>query len=136
MNDLGQIASVGFPNLSYFSKAEPVTKPGVLEQNPYDKISYDKTKTYLSVAVGDGDNLMLAKGRHLDWWNDRLELCSNEANYSQFNLTADTACFPLVWTLSAQVSERSERTYEEPLARLLLKTTSRIAFCSKANDIA
>ena len=67
-HNLGQIASIGFNNLGYFSKAkhkivEPLSQP----PDPDADIVFDPNKTYLSIVIGDGDNLLFMKNRNYLW---------------------------------------------------------------------
>ncbi|GMH56754.1 hypothetical protein TrST_g10889 [Triparma strigata] len=104
VNTLGQVASTGVPNLSFFGlAADPIEEEGVLVSNPFPKLTYDPDKTYISLLLGDGDNLRFVVERHLYWWQTRQELCSNPANWTQYNVTEENACFPLAWSLSPQL---------------------------------
>ena len=88
-HNMGQIASNGFNNLAYFSSAEQLDEP--LVQNPDPPSSLNKSKTYVSLVVGDGDNLNFIKGSRRDWFDQRIKDCSED------NMGT---CFPLVWTIS------------------------------------
>lgn len=54
---LGQVASGGTPNLSYFSQSDPIEEKGFLTSNPFPDLTYDPEKTYVLFLIGDGDNL-------------------------------------------------------------------------------
>jgi len=101
-HNLGQVASNGFTNLAFFSQSDPIEDE--LLQNPgIDSLSFEKNKSYVSFIIGDGDNLNIVKGQHKDWWEDRKEFCISGKNWPQYNITAENACFPLVWTISPQL---------------------------------
>ena len=87
-HNMGQVATVGVTNLAYLSGATPIEKP--LLQNPSNYSVYNKSKTYLTFIIGDGDNIAMVKSSRYDWFNKRLSQCSNNM----------TVCFPLAWTLS------------------------------------
>jgi len=87
---MGQIASNGFNNLPYFSRTPPVSTPKVQPPTP-KHAPYNASKTYVSLIIGDGDNLNFIKGSRRDWMTDRLQRCAADGG-------AD--CFPLGWTMS------------------------------------
>ena len=101
---LGQVASSGFPNLSFYSQSPPI-EAGDLVSSPYQDIEYDPTKTYVSFLIGDGDNLRFLVERHLQWFETRKEFCFSDANWTQYNITEENACFPLVWSMSPKLLE-------------------------------
>jgi len=74
-HNMGQIASSGFNNLAYLSSKPTITEP--IDLNPQPQ-NYDNEKTYLSLVVGDGDNLSIVKGRNLPWALARIAQCSNK----------------------------------------------------------
>ena len=59
---MGQIASNGFSNLAYWSRAERVTAPIAQPADP-PAVAFDADRTYVSFVVGDGDNLNFIKAR-------------------------------------------------------------------------
>ncbi|GMH79467.1 hypothetical protein TrLO_g4052 [Triparma laevis f. longispina] len=95
-HNLGQIATKGVNNLSYFSrKTKQITEP--LEQNPTEEVSFDSTTTYVALIVGDGDNINMLKKRNFIWWGARQARCrSDDSSYGRM-------CFPLTWTISPQL---------------------------------
>jgi hypothetical protein len=74
-HNLGQSASEGCSNLGFFSSMPPVTKP--LEQNPLPNPphAFNKSKTYIGLIIGDGDNLSYLKTSRLQWFQQRMENC-------------------------------------------------------------
>jgi len=84
----GQIATVGVNNLAYFSRAPPVASP--LPQPPPPPFAFNASKTYLSIIVGDGDNLAMVKSSRQQWVANRTARCGPSPG----------SCFPLLWTLS------------------------------------
>jgi len=88
-HNMGQIASNGCANLAYFSSlSKPLTAP-LIQNKPVHNEPYNKSKTYLGLVIGDGDNVNFIKGSRAAWMNDRVSRCEN-----------GEACFPLIWTLS------------------------------------
>lgn len=84
--NMGQVATVGVNNLAYFSRAPAVSVP--LPQPPPPPFTYNSSKTYLSLVVGDGDNIGMVKAARQQWVANRTARC------------AGGGCFPLLWTLS------------------------------------
>merc|ERR1711936_369485 len=85
-HNMGQVASSGQNNFSFFSRKSAIQSPEDLEkylevllQTRQDiadgKIVYDPTKTDLSLIVGDGDNTAFMKGSRRGWMTDRLKYC-------------------------------------------------------------
>jgi hypothetical protein len=85
---LYQVASVGVTNLAFFSTSEAITTP--LLQPPALKFAYNCSKIYLSIIIGDGDNIEIVKNARFQWMKQRLQRCSSPA----------PPCAPLLWTLS------------------------------------
>ena len=88
-HNLGQVASL-VNNLAFWSRKPPITT--VVRQVPEPAAPpYNKSKTYVSIVIGDGDNIGYVKGSRRDWMTERVSKCA-----------ADPAsgCFPLTWTLS------------------------------------
>ena len=83
----GQIATVGVNNLAYFSRLnQPITAP--LVQPPPPPFTYNSSKVYLSLVIGDGDNIAFVKSSRAAWLQNRTSACRGGG------------CFPLLWTLS------------------------------------
>jgi hypothetical protein len=53
--------------------------------------AYNASKTYVSIVLGDGDNIGFLKGSRRDWMRSRVSKCAAEPA---------SGCFPLTWTLS------------------------------------
>jgi hypothetical protein len=85
-HNMGQVATVGVNNLAYFSRAPAISAP--LPQPPPPPFSYNESKTYLSLVVGDGDNIAMVKAARQQWVANRTSRCGGGG------------CFPLLWTLS------------------------------------
>jgi hypothetical protein len=85
---MGQVASNGVNNLSYFQSGTPISDE--LHQAYATVGEYDNTKTYISFIMGDGDNVSFMKGGRRDFMEERLKKCED----------APTSCFPLLWTIS------------------------------------
>jgi len=77
-------------NLAYFSRKPSISEP--LLQPTADTLTapFNSSKTYVSIIVGDGDNVDFIKGSRSKWMTDRVNSC--EADPS--------GCFPLAWTIS------------------------------------
>lgn len=88
--DMGQVATVGVNNLAFFSRAPPITAP--IAQNAPPPRAFNASKTYLTLVVGDGDNIAFVKSSRWTWMEQRLSSCGVS--------TAGGACFPLSWTIS------------------------------------
>jgi hypothetical protein len=97
-HNMGQIASNGCSNLSFYSGRpgaahRRVTEPLLQVPDPPSiHEPFNASLTYLSILMGDGDNVNFVKGSRRDWMEKRVAACGTEE-------TGDT-CFPLVWTLS------------------------------------
>jgi hypothetical protein len=64
-----------------------VTTP--LLQTPTPRgVAFNKSKTYMSFIIGDGDNVAFVKSSRRAWFEQRAAAC------------AVAACFPLLWSLS------------------------------------
>lgn len=87
-HDMGEIATTGVSNLAYFSSAAPIRGP--VHANRAKEPTYNASKIYLGLIVGDGDNIAMVKGSRQRWMQDRTQRCS----------TDPTTCFDLMWTLS------------------------------------
>ena len=84
----GIIPSTGAKNAAFWSRSPPITEP--LPQNsPSTDAPYDKTKTYLSLVIGDGDNFPIIERNYL--WN---KMRSNACN------SKPKLCYPLAWTVA------------------------------------
>jgi len=97
-HNMGQVASDGCSNLSFFSGRPSanhykIIKPILQVPDPATiHEPYNASLTYLTVVMGDGDNLNFVKDSRRDWMEQRVAVCGS-------NETRGT-CFPLVWSLS------------------------------------
>lgn len=96
-HNMGQIASDGLNNLAFFSRKPPIQAP--LMQNREPPVTYNRSKSYLTFILGDGDNMNFLKGSRRDWMLERLQRCQADPSYR--------GCFPLVWTLSPRTLDRA-----------------------------
>eukprot|EP00662_Eupelagonemidae_sp_cell21_P057628 gene57628-biopygen2192 len=64
-----------------------------MPQNPDPPLSYNKSKTYLTIIVGDGDNVKKVKGPHKVYLQNRVAGCKADPG----------KCYPLVWSMSPQL---------------------------------
>ena len=104
-HNMGQVASL-LSNLGFFSREPAITAP--LAQNPEPSTApYNASKTYLTVVLGDGDNVAFIKGSRRDWFEQRQAKCAAATPAAARAATAAAAndrsnCFPLAWTMSPQ----------------------------------
>ena len=92
-HDMGQIASDSAGNMAFFSREPTITAP--LRQVPTPAAApYNSSKSYVTLVVGDGDNVGMVQGARYDWMKQRAARCRRAS--------AQEPCFPLVWTLSPQ----------------------------------
>ena len=99
LKNMGQIASGGFNNLSYFSIKPPITEP-MVQKNAEVTTTFDPEKVYMAFIIGDGDNLDFVKGSRKAWMDARIKYCaSQEAN--------GKACQPLLWSLSPHLINKA-----------------------------
>lgn len=91
-HNMGQIATSGVNNLSFFARKAAITTP--MRQNTQPKEVYNSSKTYVTFVMGDGDNVNFVKSSRRDWMLSRTSRCT-AANQEDY-----LACFPLVWSLS------------------------------------
>ena len=92
-HNLGQIASVGFNNMAYFSKGRhQISKPLSQPEDPDTDLEFDASLTYVALVIGDGDNLLFLKNRNYLWTKARRARCSIDPESTKL-------CFPLTWTI-------------------------------------
>ena len=100
-HNMGQVASSGINNFSFFNRKEALESGeelleylGALKQTRQDvadgKLVYDPTKTYMTFIVGDGDNISFMKGGRRGWMKERVESCAPTGQCS----------FPLAFSMS------------------------------------
>jgi len=93
-HNMGQIASTNVNNLAFFSRQETTTTP--IPQNPVEKQQFNSSKTYITLVIGDGDNISYLKTSRKSWMQQRMSYCSADPSYP--------GCFPLVWSISPQAA--------------------------------
>jgi len=86
---LGQIASDGVNNLAYWSRTPAIRTP--LRQNREPALLFNQSKVYVSLVVGDGDNVGYLKTTRTHWMMDRVTRCQNDPS--------NKGCFPLLWSM-------------------------------------
>lgn len=92
-HNMGQVASDGCSNLSFFSVFHKITTPLLQVPDPPTlQEPYNANFTYLTIVMGDGDNLNFVKDSRRTWMQQRVAACGT-------NKTQNT-CFPLVWSMS------------------------------------
>lgn len=81
---MGQIASDGMSNLSFLSRKPAITTP--MHQNAEPPLEpYNKSRTYIGLVVGDGDNIGMVRSSRKDWMQQRVDQGGD---------------FPLMWSMS------------------------------------
>ena len=90
-HNMGQISSRHANNLAFFSRAPAITAP--LQQNPLPRVTYNASRTYMALIVGDGDSLDDLKQARADWMEQRVASCRSGA-----------ACPPLSWSISPHLA--------------------------------
>jgi len=104
-HNLGQVATAGVPNLSFWSRKPPITTP-VVQNRPSASINenYNASQTYVGFVLGDGDNVAFLRSRNYPWVQERLSKCHNNAASTtteiHSNNNIDKNCFPISWTIS------------------------------------
>ena len=97
-HSMGQIASTGVNNLAFFSShAPPLTAP-LLQPPPVlpPGAPFNASASYVTLVVGDGDNLAMVKSSRFAWFQARVAACGGGAA----GAAGAAACYPLSWTLS------------------------------------
>ncbi|MDA8639338.1 hypothetical protein N9L31_00045 [bacterium] len=92
-HNLGQSATSGVPNLSYFSSQHKISAPLLQNPTPLASKPFNATKVYMSFVIGDGDNVAFMRGSRAAWMEQRLAHCRNDSS----------SCFPLLWSASPQL---------------------------------
>jgi hypothetical protein len=91
-HNMGQIATTGVNNLSFFARKPAITAP--LAQNTITPETFNASRTYVTFVLGDGDNVAFVKSSRRDWMLNRMGHCTEEKKDSYLD------CFPLTWSLS------------------------------------
>jgi hypothetical protein len=102
-HNMGQVASSDINNFSFFNRRPSITSPAELEgylgallQTRQDiadgKLVYDPTTTYMTLIIGDGDNIHFMKTGRRGWMEERVQHCQE---------TETGRCsFPLAFSMS------------------------------------
>jgi len=102
-HNMGQVASSGINNFSFFNRREAIVTGdeligylGSLQKTRSDiaegKLIYDPSITYMTFIIGDGDNIAFMKGGRRGWMKERVATC-------QETDTGDCS-FPLAFSMS------------------------------------
>ena len=100
-HNMGQVASSGQNNFSFFNRKSSIQNPEELEkyldvlmktrQDIADgTLVYDPTMTYMTFILGDGDNIAFMKGGRRRWMQERIDYCK----------TTEICKYPLAWSMS------------------------------------
>jgi len=95
-NNMGAVPTRSTNNLSYFTAIhDKITEP--ISKNPSKDITYNPDHIYLSLIIGDGDNIDYIKSTRRTWMEDRVSRC----NVTNIDDNDDKKlCFPLLWSIS------------------------------------
>jgi len=102
-HNMGQVASSGINNFSFFNRRDSIESPddllgylGALLQTRQDiadgKLVYDPNTTYMTFIVGDGDNIAFMKGGRRGWMTERVLSC--------LETETGRCSFPLAFSMS------------------------------------
>ena len=102
-HNMGQVASSGINNFSFFNRRDSIESSedleeylGALLQTRQDiaegKLVYNSNTTYMTLVVGDGDNIAFMKGGRRGWMEERVRSCLE----SETGLCS----FPLAFSMS------------------------------------
>ncbi|GMH53917.1 hypothetical protein TrRE_jg1496, partial [Triparma retinervis] len=91
-HNMGQVAS-HIPNVGFKDGEEPKAELPFVPKDR-EEVKYDPAKTYVSIAVGDGDNLWHLKYSHHKYMDQRAEKCEAEPD----------KCFPMSWSVSPEAA--------------------------------
>lgn len=81
-------------------------------------LKYDPNTNYVSLVIGDGDNIAYKLGSHADWMIKRVKNCGgNSTSNSKTNQNSETLsseggqnytqCFPIVWSTAPALMDVS-----------------------------
>jgi hypothetical protein len=90
-HNLGQVASQ-VNNFAFFSRKPRISQPVLQPTVDTTSASFNKSKTYVTFIIGDGDNVDFMKGSRRNWMQDRVARCASDKSKK--------GCFPLSWTIS------------------------------------
>lgn len=100
-HNMGQVASSGQNNFSFFNRKASIQSPEELEKYldvlmktrqdiAEGAIVFDPNKTYMTFILGDGDNIAFMKGGRRGWMQERTDHCRE----------TDQCTYPLAWSMS------------------------------------
>jgi len=103
-HNMGQVASAGINNFSFFNRKDSIESSDDLEKYlgalmktrkeiADGALVYDSTKTYMTFIVGDGDNVAFMKGGRRRWMEDRVQHCQE----------TDKCSYPLSFSISSHL---------------------------------
>jgi len=117
--NFGHIATFGVNNLSFFSRWSAEVVQGEINNSPdiigkvenslhnvysnasnTSSVSYDMSKVYVALVIGDGDNVFFMKGHRTDWMKERQNHCD-----VSLTIEKKKRCFPLSWTISSHLAK-------------------------------
>lgn len=90
-HNMGEIATKDVSNLAYFSRSEAISDP--VESVQPRKVTFNSSKVYLGLIIGDGDNIRYMKESRSEWMLKRSNYCAGQPD----------KCFDLMWTVSPQL---------------------------------
>ena len=101
-HNMGQVASSGQNNFSFFNKKTAIQNPDYLkkyleallktrQEIANGSIIYNPNNTYMTFIIGDGDNVAFMKGGRRGWMEERTKFC---------NQSPEKCNYPLSWSIS------------------------------------
>lgn len=118
-HNLGAVASPNVNNLGYYSRSAPIVeplaqaaRPAETEAQPQSPPKYDPNTTYVSIVIGDGDNIgMVLRERHC-WMLERARRCGVEVDNVTFPCYGERvdSGHGMAWRATRQASSRRAPT--------------------------
>lgn len=97
--NMGQVASSGVANFAFWARAESIEAP-LPQVDLGEQLVFDPAKNYVSLIVGDGDNIQFLRTTRSSWMKTRVESCLSGNSSSG---GSPLPCFPLLWTVSPYI---------------------------------
>ena len=107
-HNMGQVASSGCNNFSFFNRRPSIQSGAELEDYlsgsllatrkdiAAGRLVYDPSTTYMSFIIGDGDNIAFMKGGRRGWMEERVSYCQSQ--------DSGACSVPLVFSMSPHLT--------------------------------
>ena len=107
-HNMGQVASSGCNNFSFFNRQPSIQSGAELEDYlsgsllatrkdiAAGRLVYDPSTTYMSFIIGDGDNIAFMKGGRRGWMEERVSYCQSQ--------DSGACSVPLVFSMSPHLT--------------------------------